>query len=71
MNNSNQNNNKEISYKQEKIQELLNIINTLPYTGFDNAFKLARIFEILNEPFNLNNKFPNPEKPTEKEIIKK
>lgn len=52
-------NNSEISYKKEKIEEILNILNTLSFTGFDGALKLTRIFNVLNEPFNLNNKFPN------------
>jgi hypothetical protein len=67
INSNNPLNNQELSYKKEKIEEVLNIINTLQFTGFDGALKLTRIFDIMNEPFNLNKKFPNPVKPIEKE----
>ena len=69
-NNNNPLNNQEISYKKEKIEEVLNIINTLPFTGFNDALKVTRIFELMNEPFNINKKFPNPVKVNEKVIEK-
>ncbi|MDD4779021.1 MAG: hypothetical protein PHT02_00260 [Tissierellia bacterium] len=65
--NNNSNNNLKLSYNKDKIQELLNIINTMPFIGITDAMKLMRIFEILNEPFNLNKQFPNPT-PVPKEV---
>jgi hypothetical protein len=70
--NNNLNNNlKKISYDTDKIQELLNILNTMSFVGIPEAMKLVRIFEILNEPFNINKQFPSPEKTIEKENINK
>lgn len=51
---------KKLTYDTEKIQELLNILNTMPFMGIPEAMKLVRMFDILNEPFNINKQFPNP-----------
>jgi hypothetical protein len=37
-----------LSYSKEQIEKLLNIINTFPCTGFQNASKLMKIYNILN-----------------------
>jgi hypothetical protein len=39
-----------MTYSKEAIEKLLNIINTLPYSGFQNANKICEIFNILNNP---------------------
>lgn len=39
-----------LTYSKEAIERLLNIINTLPFQGFQNASKLVEIFNILNDP---------------------
>ncbi|HBY19924.1 MAG TPA: hypothetical protein DEG71_02780 [Clostridiales bacterium] len=39
-----------ITYSKESIEKLLNIINTLPYQGFQNAGKLMEVYNILNNP---------------------
>jgi hypothetical protein len=35
-------------YSKESIEKLLNIINTLPFQGIQNASKVVEIFNILN-----------------------
>ena len=35
-------------YKVEQINEILNLINTLPVNGIDNCNKIVSIYQILN-----------------------
>jgi hypothetical protein len=39
-----------MNYEIEKIEEVLTIINKLPFKGFEDASKVIRIYEILNSP---------------------
>ena len=41
---------KTMNYEIEKIEEVLTIINKLPFKGFEDASKVIRIYEILNSP---------------------
>lgn len=43
-----------LSYSKESIERLLNIINTLPIQGFQQASKIVEIFQILNNPIKEN-----------------
>lgn len=45
-----------IKYDLNKINEMLNILNTLPFKGFENAQKMVAIFNILDNPINEDNK---------------
>lgn len=40
----------EVRYTNEQIEELANILNSLPFSGFNNAMKVAKVFSILNSP---------------------
>ena len=53
--------NENLIYSNSQIQEILNLINVLPFHGFDSANKLARVFQILNSPIpneQVNNQVP-------------
>lgn len=52
--NENQNNNK-IEYTTEQIQQILDILDSIPLSGFVNHQKMVAIVGILNEPFKKNN----------------
>jgi recombinational DNA repair protein RecR len=45
-----------ITYSKESIEKLLNIINTLPYQGFQSASKIVEIYNILNNPIKEKSK---------------
>lgn len=38
------------TYTNEQITEILQLLNTIPVTGVENAMKITRIFNILNTP---------------------
>ena len=38
-------------YSKEQLEEILNILNTFQFTGFESANKMSRIYQILNTPF--------------------
>jgi len=44
-------NEKELKYTSQQIEQVLNLLNTLPFKGFEDAMKLNKIFQILNSPF--------------------
>lgn len=39
-----------VTYSKNNIEEMLNILNTFNIVGFDSVHKMARIFNILNNP---------------------
>jgi hypothetical protein len=50
---NNPNNSQQVSYSKDKIEELLNIVNTFHFVGFAEATKLMKVYEILQEPFRV------------------
>lgn len=45
-----------VTYSQIQIEEVLQIINSLPFSGIQNAEKIFRAYMILNRPFIENEK---------------
>lgn len=39
-----------IVYSKDEIERILNIINTMPFQGIDNALKISEIVKILQSP---------------------
>ena len=40
---------KELLYKSEIIENALNILNTIPIVGIENASRMVQIFELLKQ----------------------
>ena len=39
-----------ITYSKENIEQMLNVLNSMSFTGFQDAQKIVMIFNILNSP---------------------
>ena len=39
-----------ITYSKSEIERILNILNTMPFQGIDNAIKISEIVKILQYP---------------------
>lgn len=50
-----------IVYTKQQVEQALNLLNMLSFTGFDAANKLSTVFQILNNPVIENKEIKSEE----------